>query len=139
MREGEPKMETPSLDALDAASYISLATFRRTGVAVETPVWFARDGDKLYVFSESGAGKVKRLRNDPRLRVASCSAFGKIRGNWMEGSGRRVTDPALIERAYAALRRKYGWQMILTDGLSGLSGRIHKRAILEISLAGLAG
>ena len=127
-------METTSLDALEGASYISLATFRRTGVAVETPVWFARNDGKLYVFSESRAGKVKRLRNDPHVRVAACSVSGKIRGSWLEGSGRRVTEPSLIERAYTALRKKYGWQMILADGLSGLSGRIHKRAILEIEL-----
>ncbi len=129
-------METTSLDALDRASYISLATFRRTGVAVETPVWFAREGDKLYVFTESRAGKIKRLRNDPRVRVAICSVSGKIRGSWEEGRGCRVTEPAVIESAYAALRRKYGWQMILADGLSSLSRRIHKRAIVEISFAG---
>jgi len=127
-------MGTTSLDALEGASYISLATFRRTGTAVETPVWFARDGDKLCVFTESRAGKVKRLRNDVHVRVAACSVTGKLRGNWIEGSAQRVTDPAQIESAYAALRRKYGWLMTLTDCLSSLSGRIHKRAVLEIEL-----
>ena len=127
-------MGSKSSDALDRASYISLATFRRTGDAVETPVWFAREADKLYVFSEARAGKVKRLRNDSRVRVAPCTVSGKIRGSWIEGEGRRVTDPGLIENAYTSLRKKYGWQMVLADGLSGLSGRIHKRAILEIEL-----
>ena len=132
-------LDAGSLDELDRASYISLATFRRTGVAVETAVWFARAGDKLYVFTESRAGKIKRLRNDSHVRVATCSVSGKVRGEWLEGSGRRVEEPAVIESAYAALRKKYGWQMMLADGLSGLSGRIHKRAIVEISLARSAG
>ena len=86
-------MGSKSSDALDRASYISLATFRRTGDAVETPVWFAREADKLYVFSEARAGKVKRLRNDSRVRVAPCTVSGKIRGSWIEGEGRRVTPP----------------------------------------------
>lgn len=134
MGDTDPTERAAPLAALERASYISLATFRRSGVAVETPVWFAADGNKLYVFSESKAGKVKRLRNDPRVRVAACSVTGRVRGDWFEGNGCRVTDPAVIERAYATLRRKYGWQMILADGLSGLSGRIHKRAVLEIQL-----
>ncbi len=127
-------MGTTSLDALEGATYINLATFRRTGTAVETPVWFARDGDKLCVFTESRAGKVKRLRNNPEVRVAACSVTGRVRGSWIEGSAHCVTDPARIESAYTALRRKYGWQMTLTDCMSSLSGRIHKRAILEIEL-----
>ncbi len=118
-------MGTKSLDSLKSASYISLATFRRTGAAVETPVWFARDGDKLCVFTESRAGKVKRLRNDAHVRVAACSVTGKVRESWIEGSAHVVTDPARIESAYTALRQKYGWQMALTDCMSGLSGRIH--------------
>ena len=48
---------------LDQAAYFSLATFRKSGVAVETPVWFAGDKQTYYVFSAGQAGKVKRLRN----------------------------------------------------------------------------
>jgi hypothetical protein len=66
--------------------------------------------------------------------VAPCSMRGKVHGEWIEGSAQQVTDPARIESIYAALRSKYGWQMTLTDCLSSLSGRIHKRAVLEIEL-----
>ena len=53
-----------ALAALDRKPYISLVTFRRSGDAVQTPVWFAAYDGKLYVFSEADAWKVKRLRND---------------------------------------------------------------------------
>jgi hypothetical protein len=119
---------------LGTARYLSLATFRKSGQSVATPVWFAEDGGKLYVFSAGDAGKVKRLRNGPRARVAPCTVRGKVVGDWHEARGRIVTDAPTSARAYAALRRKYGLQMWLTDALSRLTGRHGKRAVLEIEV-----
>jgi PPOX class probable F420-dependent enzyme len=127
-------MDEASLAALDAHRYLALVTFRRDGRAVSTPVWFAASGGRLYVFTAGDAGKVKRLRNDPRIRVAPCSARGAVRGDWIDGRARRLDEPEAIRRAYAALRRKYGWQMWLTDGVSRLSGRFRRRAILELAV-----
>jgi len=128
-------MDPEALSAFDREPYLSLATFRRDGRAVETPVWFALHAGRLYVFSEARAGKVKRLRNFPRVRVAACGVRGRVHGPWLEGRGHRVEDPARIESAMAALHRKYGWKMKLADALSTLTGRIHRRAVLEIELA----
>ena len=127
-------MDAAALTTLDRESYINLATFRRSGRAVETPVWFAARDGRLYVFSEARAGKVKRLRNDPRIRVAPCSVRGRVTGDWIDGRGQRVEDPARIAVAYEALLRKYGWQMRLANFFSTLSGRIDKRAILELEV-----
>lgn len=120
--------------SLDRQAYVSLASFRRSGAAVETPVWFARSGDRLVVFTAADSGKVKRLRNNERIRVAPCNARGRVKGDWIEGRARIVDDPVRIESAYAALRRKYGWQLAAVDFFSRLSGRIEQRAILEIEL-----
>jgi PPOX class probable F420-dependent enzyme len=121
-------------DALQRARYLSLATFRRDGRAVETPVWFAEHAGHLYVFSEAKAGKMKRLRNDSRVRVAACGALGTLRGEWLVGSARRVTNAVTVKSAYAALHRKYGLQMAIGDFFSRLTGRIHARAMIEIDL-----
>src|SRR6185503_11319584 len=88
---------------LDREAYISLATFRRDGREVPTPVWFARRGERLYVFTEGDAGKVKRLRNGPRARVAACNVVGRVHGDWIEARGRVVDDPQTVRGAYAAL------------------------------------
>ncbi len=117
---------------LDAEPYLSLATFRKNGAAVATPIWFARSGPKLYAFSEGRAGKVKRLRNSTRARVAHCDMRGKLLGEWQDVQARVVSDAATVERAYVALRAKYGWQMWIGDTLSRLTGRYDRRAILEI-------
>ena len=47
--------------------YISLATFRKNGVAVRTPIWFAEADDKLYFMTNSKLGKCKRIRNNPQV------------------------------------------------------------------------
>jgi hypothetical protein len=119
----------------ELGSYLSLRTFKKDGTGVDTPVWFAESGGKLYVFTEARAYKVKRLRRNSRVQVARCGAMGAVSGAWIDGGARVVSDRRLVEHAYAALRAKYGWQMRLVDLLSWLAGRIDKRAILEIELA----
>ena len=60
--------------------YISLSTFRKSGAAVPTPVWFGEQDDKLYVKTRSDSGKYKRIRNNPQVRIAPCTIRGKITG-----------------------------------------------------------
>ncbi len=119
---------------LDRHRYMSLATFRRSGAEVATPVWFAAANGRLYVFTAEQSGKVKRLRHSSRARVAPSDARGRVRGAWRDASARIVTEPRSIERARAALESKYGWQMRVTDLLSRLTGRINHRAWLELQL-----
>ena len=120
-------------DALDTR-YVNLATSRRDGREVLTPVWLARLGTRYYVFSADDAGKVKRVRAQGRARLAPCSARGALRGEWHAARARVVDDPALLNAGYAALRAKYGWQMRLLDWLSRLAGRYHRRAVIELEL-----
>ena len=127
-------MDDNAIARLDRESYISLATFRRDGRAVETPVWFAARDGKLYAFSEAKAGKMKRLRNDASLRVAACNVRGRVHGPWVSGTGRRTDDPDIIAGAYSALLAKYGWLMRITNFVSRLTGRLEGRAVIEIEL-----
>ena len=121
-------------EALKTAPYVSLATFRRSGVAVATPVWAAEVDGAWYIFSAGNAGKVKRLRNSPQARLATCDARGGSPGDWHEATATLIDDGATIARAHAALRRKYGWQMWLADIGSRLTGRMDKRQWIEVRL-----
>jgi hypothetical protein len=123
-----------TLGELDQHRYMSLSTFRRSGAEVATPVWFVEAGGRLYVFTAGDSGKVKRLRHSSRARVAPSDARGRVQGVWRDATARLVSEPAAIERAHAALRAKYGWQMWLTDLFSRLAGRIRRRAWIEISV-----
>ncbi len=119
---------------LDRAQYCSLATFRRDGRKVATPVWFAGSGDDFYVFSAGNAGKVKRLRNSHRAEVARCDARGGLLGDWQSAHAELIEDNASIDAALRALRRKYGWQMWLADVGARLTGRYDRRAYIRFRL-----
>lgn len=66
--------------AISGQRYISLATFRKTGAAVYTPVWFAEENGHLYVMTGSKMGKSKRIRNNPKVKIAPCTMRGRITG-----------------------------------------------------------
>ena len=127
-------MAAHGLKSLEREPYINLETFRRNGNGVRTPVWFAILDRRLYVVTDGTSAKVKRIRATKRIRLAACGVAGAVHGPWLDGSARIVTDQTLIDRAHAALREKYGWQMWLLDTGSTLFGRIGRRAWLEITL-----
>jgi|LauGreDrversion4_2_1035121.scaffolds.fasta_scaffold117798_2 PPOX class probable F420-dependent enzyme len=118
--------------AISAARYVNLASFRRDGREVRTPVWMAASGGRHFVFTSRTVGKVKRLRRDPRLRLAVCDMRGGLQSDWVEGRAAFITDAETLALGYRALRRKYGWQMRLIDLGSWLSGRLKQRELIEI-------
>lgn len=120
--------------ALDRQRYLALATFRRSGAEVSTPVWFAAMDGRLYVFTAGDSGKVKRLRHSSRARIAPSDGRGNVRGEWWDAEARLVTAPRVIERAHAAMRAKYGWQAWVGDLFSRLTGRLPRRAWIEIEV-----
>jgi PPOX class probable F420-dependent enzyme len=112
-----------------AGKYISVETYRRNGQAVPTPVWFAEAGGRLYVYSLANAGKVKRIRHTPRVRVAPCDMRGNVTGEWVAGEA-RILGAAEASRAQTLLRQKYGVLKAIGDWYSKLTGRL--RTYIEI-------
>lgn len=100
-----PRTGTP--ESLRTHKRTLLATFRRSGVVVATPVWAAESGGRFYVRSERTAGKIKRLRKDPRVLVAPCTVRGKPLGAPLEATA-GVVDPEREQIAEQALARRYG-------------------------------
>ncbi|MEE8394491.1 MAG: PPOX class F420-dependent oxidoreductase [bacterium] len=122
-------------DRLAAAKYISVTTFRRDGRAVATPVWVVGVGDALYCYSAGDAGKVKRIRANPRVHLAPCTFKGVALGETREGEGALCDDAGERRRAFSALARKYGVIYRVLSFFSFLAGRIGKRAVLRLTLA----
>lgn len=100
--------QTTDFTQLRGASYISLTTFRKSGEPVATPVWFAQDGDVLYLFTFPSAGKVKRIRHTARVTVAPCTLNGNVTGPAIEARARILTDESAMAHADQTLARKYG-------------------------------
>jgi PPOX class probable F420-dependent enzyme len=86
--------------------YVSLTTLRKNGAPVATPVWFAELDNRLYVMTRSDSGKCKRIRNNPRAKVAACTIRGKITGPEFDARV-RILDPSLGFAARQAIRTKY--------------------------------
>jgi len=57
--------------------YVLITTFRKSGDAVASPVWIAAVGGGAAGFTtEDNSGKVKRIRNNPRVTLQPCSMKG---------------------------------------------------------------
>jgi PPOX class probable F420-dependent enzyme len=87
--------------------HVSLETYRKTGEPVRTPVWFIEESGELFVRTDSSTGKIKRIRNNPRVRVAACNARGTVKGAWVGGEARMI-EPESSEHVFSLLRKKYG-------------------------------
>lgn len=97
---------------LAGARFVLVTTFRKTGAAVPTPMLAARDGNTLAVWTAAKSGKVKRIRNDPRVTVAASSARGIPRGDAVHGAA-ECLNAEQSERVKQLLIDKYGLIMRL--------------------------
>jgi len=91
---------------IHAQRYVSLATFRKTGVAVYTPIWFAEDNGKLYFMTSSKLWKHKRIRNNPQVKIAPCTMRGKITGPEFSGTA-RILPPEEFAKTRQLINVKY--------------------------------
>ncbi len=121
------------------AKYLNLETFRKTGLGVRTPVWFAQDPQipadsssaRFYIYSLPDAGKVKRIRNNPKVRIAPCSMRGELRGAWVEARA-RICPPEEGVTGQSLLRRKYGLLKIVGELYGKIIGRKNVTIAIEL-------
>jgi PPOX class probable F420-dependent enzyme len=123
-----------SYSELEKEEYISLTTYRKTGLAVSSPVWFALEGDKIYVLSLIHAGKLKRLKNNPNVLITPCDIGGKTHGESFKGTAIvHEAESEMGKYANKTLSRKYGFLKRVYDFFHQVTGA--KRKYLEISLS----
>ena len=124
--------------ALGNERFLSLTTFRKSGERVSTPMWVARDGDALIMFTPQASGKVKRLRNNPRVELRPCNRTGRVKDGVepVAGVAEVLTDEVSLEHATGMLRRKYGlgYRVIMTIERLIKFGP-EKRVVLRITRA----
>jgi uncharacterized protein len=119
-----------AFSVLKGQEFMSLTTFRKSGKAVLTPVWFAESGGKLYVKTDPTSGKVKRIRNNPAVTVAACKYNGVLTGPAVEARA-IILPPEKHPDAEQVLNRKYGLKKRLFELV--IMPRRKQAAFLEIT------
>ena len=106
----ERPVQRPATDvgALFLGRYLSVTSFKRDGTGVATPVWFVSDGNRLFALTDLHSPKVRRIRRNPNVLIASCRADGKLRAKPVPAraevlTARMVTLPRAGPRALAGL------------------------------------
>ena len=119
---------------LNIYQFALLKTFRKSGAAVPTPIWFAMESGKLYFTTDNNAGKLKRMRKHGRVTLLPCDVRGRIleSGKEIEGQARELSANE-YHLARAALRGKYGFRWRLFNTFLNL--RRVQRTFIEISPA----
>lgn len=97
----------------DGEEFLSMETFRKTGVGVKTPLWFAEHDGELLIWTDGSSGKVKRIRNNPDVRVAPCKRFGEVTGEWVAARASVDESSEGVAQVAAFLRRKIGVFFVL--------------------------
>jgi len=100
---------------------ISLETYRRNGEPARTPVWFLEENGILYVHTDDSTGKVKRIRRNPKVRVAPSHFRGKPKGEYIEARAELETSPRIVEMYHSQIYKKYGLQGTFTKFLQRFS------------------
>jgi PPOX class probable F420-dependent enzyme len=114
---GEPE----ALSRFQGEKVISLETYRRNGDPVRTPVWFLEENGTLYVHTDDSTGKVKRIRRNPKVRLAPSHFRGKPKTEYIDARAELETDPGTVEKYHSQINKKYGLQGTFTKFLQRFS------------------
>lgn len=121
------------MSKFDKQAYINLETFRKSGVAVRTPVWFISEGETIYIRTGANSGKVKRINNNPKVNIAACKANGDLLGDWSSASAVEIKDVDMVERIDRLVGKKYGIMKTLIGLMAMFSAR--KYTVLAVNLS----
>jgi len=113
------------------SEFLNLETYKRRGRPVRTPMWFAHNGERLFVRTADDSGKVKRVRNNPVVRIAPCDSRGTLLGEWVEGTARLASNDETI-LADKLLGQKYGKLKSDFDAISALRGTMWAVLVVEV-------
>ncbi len=120
------------LDQFHKQKYLNLETFRKNGESMKTPVWFAQDGETIYVQTVANSGKVKRIRNNGQVNVTPCKVDGAPTGTWIPALAREIRDAEIAQKVNRLLEKKYGLMKRLFALNAARQGR--QDTILEIKI-----
>jgi uncharacterized protein len=106
--------------------YLSLTSFKRDGTGVATPVWFVPDNGRLLVLTDADSFKARRIRRNPDITIAPCSASGHVRGAPVAAHAELLPQTE-VGRVEGLIARKYRVDRILILPIYRLVMRLRGR------------
>lgn len=104
--------------------YLNITSYKRSGTAVATPVWFVEQDGRLLVETDAASGKVKRIRHNPAVLVAACSASGRLRGDQLSAVAELLPQPE-VARVHRLIMAKYRADLAVIGPLRALQSALH--------------
>ena len=126
--------QSETLSRFQGEKVISLETYRKSGEPVRTPVWFLEENGILYVHTDDSTGKVKRIRKNPKVRVAPSHFRGKPKAEYADARAELETNPETVKKYRSEIYKKYGLQGTFTRFLQRFSMSEASDVIIAIHL-----
>jgi uncharacterized protein len=120
--QGHPGTATPAFPG----KYLSLTSFRRDGTGVATPVWFVEADGRLLVETDASSYKVRRIRRDPRVTIAPCTATGRLRGTSVPAWAELLPD-AEVARVDQLMAGKYRVDLLVIKPIRTMQAALRRR------------
>ncbi len=77
---------------------------------------------------------MKRIRNFPDVKVATCTVSGRLTGGWRDANAELIDESEQVEFAYSLLRQKYGFSLRIGDFFSRMVGNYYRRQIIKVEI-----
>ena len=110
-------------EEIDSEKCISLETYKKDNQPIKTPVWFVIKKNLIYVVTRDQTGKIKRLKNNQKVKIATCTFKGKVIGEWMTGTAKILTDKESNE-VEKWRNKKYGFMAKVAKFFSKNKGKV---------------
>jgi uncharacterized protein len=118
------------METIEKSKYILLETYKKDNTPVKTTVWFIHYDNQIYVVTRDKTGKIKRLRNNPKLRYSSCTFNGRTSEKGESGYAKFV-DTETTNEILKIRKKKYGFMDSIARFMSKNKGNLIVFAISE--------
>ena len=103
--------------------YINLETFKKDGSGVKTPVWVAKEGDKLYVWTQADSWKVKRIKRNNLVKLCKSDSRGTPLSDWVSAEAKILSTESDMIVMEKRMVKKYGMMFRLISFMGRIRGQ----------------
>ena len=108
--------------------YINLESYKKDGTPKLTPVQSIEENGRVYFRTDSRTWKVKRIRNNPHVRIVPSERGGNPTGTWVDGEA-HILQGEEFDRVMALFKKEYG---AIGNSMIGFVGRLRGERLTTI-------